>query len=250
MIEPQLRVFEDADELIRAATEQIASLAIESVTQHGRFCVALAGGETPQTMYRLLAQPPHRTRLSWSQTLFFWGDERCVPPDHPESNYRQAQLALLDQINVPPENVHRIRGELEPIAAAQDYAEQLQQASLPDDGLEWPRFDLVLLGLGVDGHTASLFPGSIAPGETQSPVIAVTAHYQDRPAYRVTLTPLVFNAARNVFFLVTGVSKAEALGGTLQGKRDPERWPAQRIQPTKGNVTWLVDQAAASQLKG
>jgi 6-phosphogluconolactonase len=246
---PEPHILKDPDAMSRSAAEQFASLATRAVAARGRFDVALSGGETPQAVYRLLAQLPYLTRLPWPQVNFFWGDERCVPPDHPDSNYCQAQLALLNHIVVPPANIHRIRGELEPAAAAQDYAEQLEAASA-GSGLGWPRFDLVLLGLGADGHTASLFPGPFIPAETHSPVIAVTAHYESRPAHRVSLTPLVFNTAHNIIFLVTGANKSEALAATLTGPRDPERWPAQRIEPTHGSVIWLVDQAAAIHLKG
>jgi 6-phosphogluconolactonase len=233
----------------RSAAEQFASLATKAVAARGRFDVALSGGETPQAVYRLLAQSPYLTDLSWSQVHFFWGDERCVPPDHPDSNFRQAQLVLLNRIAVPPANIHRIRGELEPVTAAQNYAEQLEAASA-GGGLDWPHFDLVLLGLGADGHTASLFLGPITPAEAHSPVIAVTVHYESRPAHRVSLTPLVFNTAHNIIFLVAGANKSEALAATLTGPHNPERWPAQRIEPMHGTVIWLVDQAAAIHLKG
>ena len=249
MPEPHVSILDDLEALSRSAAEQFVSLAKAALATRGRFDVALSGGATPQALYRLLAQPPYLARLPWPQIHFFWGDERCVPPDHPDSNYYQARLALLDHIAVPPANVHRIWGELEPTAAAQDYARQLRSASA-EDGLDWPRFDLILLGLGADGHTASLFPGPITPAEAHSPVIAVSAHYAGRPAQRVSLTPLVFNTAVNVIFLVTGAAKSEALAATLTGPRDPERWPAQRIQPARGSVAWLVDQAAATRMRG
>ena len=177
---------------------------------------------------------------------FFWGDERCVPPDHPQSNYGQARRALLDQVPAPAENIHRVRGEWEPSAAAEDYVRQLRESANP--GEAWPRFDWVFLGLGADGHTASLFPGSPLPTASDAPALAVTADYEGRPAQRVTLTPQVLNAARVVAFLVTGRNKADAVAATLTGPRDPRRWPAQRINPGVGELLWWLDQAAAAAL--
>jgi 6-phosphogluconolactonase len=244
--EPIVRVFPHAEALSRAAADQFVSLAAEAIAARGRFVVALSGGETPLAMYHLLVPAP----VEWSGVHVFWGDERCVPPDDRESNYYQARLAWLDRVPLPPGNIHRVHGELDSQQAAADYCHQLREAARPGDPAGWPRFDLVLLGLGADGHTASLFPGSIPPGEADSPVLAVTAYYQNRPAGRVTLTPRVFNAARCIWFLVAGANKAEALAASLQGARDPLRWPAQRLQPTDGVITWLADQAAADQLKG
>jgi 6-phosphogluconolactonase len=203
---------------------------------------------------------------------FFWGDERCVPPDDLQSNYRQAYETLLSHVLVPKENIHRAKGELAPPSAAEDYARQLREFAAP--GLDYPRFDLVLLGLGADGHTASLFPGSLFPDSLSpqvrdpaqspegepvedlpsggshegGPVLAVTAEFQGRPVNRVTLTPPVFNAARNVLFLVTGQEKAMALAGTRAGRSDPLIYPAQRIEPAEGKVWWLVDEPAARML--
>ena len=217
-------VYPDADHLARAAAEGF---------------VALAGGSTPRAAYALLAAE----EVDWSRVHVFWGDERCVPPDHPDSNYRLAREALLDHVSLPAGNVHRMRGEMEPEAAAQAYAAELRAFF----GTQWPSFDLVLLGMGNDGHIASLFPGSAALRETARPVVAVTAEYQDRPAHRVTLTLPAINAARQVLFLVTGAAKAETLWAVLEGPA--ERFPAQLIRPTSGQLTWLVDTAAASRLK-
>jgi 6-phosphogluconolactonase len=198
-------------------------------------------------LYQRLAHHPFRDQLPWAQTHFFWGDERSVPPTDPESNFHQAQVALFDHIAIPANNVHRIKGEWEPRMAADDYAAQLCQLASPN--LAWPRFDLILLGLGRDGHTASLFPGPInSSDQCQSPVLAVMANYQGRPAQRVTLAPLVLNSARHIFFLVAGADKAEALTASVTGPLEPERWPAQRIQLEQGTLTWFVDEAAASAL--
>lgn len=249
MAEPIVQVFQDLDTLSRVAAERFAAIATEAVETRGRFIVALCGGGTPQTLYRLLAQLPYRDRLPCAQTHFFWGDERCVPPDHSENNYGQVQLALLSRLAIPPENIHRVKGELEPALAAQEYAAELRHLARGDEGLAWPRFDLVLLGMGSDGHTASLFPGPVTAAELYQPTLAVTAHYQGRPANRVTLTPSVFNSARNILFLVTGADKAEALAAVLTGPFDPEHWPAQRIQPERGSVVWFINEAAASRLQ-
>lgn len=246
MIEPVLRVFPDPAALTQAAAAQFATLAIEAVAAREQFLVALSGGSTPQALFKRLSQPPYSTVIPWRHIHIFWGDERLVPPEDEGSNYYHAQQLLFDYVPLPPANIHRARGEFEPAAAVRDYINQLQQAATGNR--PWPRFDLVLLGMGSDGHTASLFPGSIPPEETRSPVQAVTAIYEDRPAARLTLTPLVFNDARHVVFLVTGENKAAALAAVLQGPDDPAQWPAQRIQPHHGTLTWLVDEAAASQL--
>jgi 6-phosphogluconolactonase len=231
-----VRIFSDSTVLSRFAADLFARTTCEAVSARGRFLATLSGGGTPMALYRLLVT----YSLPWDKMLFFWGDERCVPPDDAESCYRQACAAWLVYVPVPDNNIFRIKGELGPEAAAADYARQPESASAT------PRFDLVLLGLGADGHTASLFPGS---AETSgAATVAVTAHYQDRPANRVSLTPEVFNSARNVVFLATGAEKAPALAATLTGAREPVKFPVQRIQPTDGEVWWLVDEAAASLL--
>ena len=195
-------------------------------------------------LYRVLAGAAYRDSLPWEKMEFFWGDERCVPPDDSESCYFQAYQSWLSHVPVPSRNLHRVKGELDPQTAAQEYAREL--SGFAASGLYWPIFDLVLLGLGADGHTASLFPGS---DQTRGvATIAVTANYQDRPARRVSLTPDVFNGAANLVFLATGAEKAAALASTVIGSRDLFRYPAQRIIPTAGQLYWLVDQAAASQL--
>jgi 6-phosphogluconolactonase len=243
---PALQIFTDQAAISQAAAQYFLQIASEAVATRGRFGVTLSGGSTPEELYRLLSQSPFDRNVPWPQTHVFWGDERLVPPDEPGSNYGQAAELLLDRVPIPAENVHRAKGELEPAAAVADYTNQLRDFS--DGQHRWPHFDLVLLGLGSDGHTASLFPGSIPAREAREPVISVTADYDGRPAHRLTLTPPVFNDARLVIFLVAGGKKAEALAAVLQGPHNLEQWPAQRIQPQQGSVTWLVDQAAASQL--
>lgn len=235
-----MRIFADHSRLSQAAARLIARTARQAIAERGRCLAVLSGGGTPVAAYRLLT----RSNLDWEHILLFWGDERCVPADDPANNYAQTREALLMKVPIPDQNIHRIRTELPPSEAARDYTRLLR--GFADPPLEWPRFDLVLLGLGDDGHTASLFPGS--PVEAAAPVIAVTGEYQGRPAERVTLTPPVFNSARRVLFLVSGQSKSHALAGVLKGGRHPDQWPAQRIQPTEGRVTWMVDVQAASQL--
>ncbi|GAB4503743.1 MAG: 6-phosphogluconolactonase [Anaerolineales bacterium] len=238
-----LQIFDDPDALSRSAAGYVARLAEQAVSQRGRFLVALAGGSTPRRLYRLLTGHPFLERIPWQVTHWFWGDERCVPPDDPESNYGQARALLFDHVPAPETNIHRVRGELDPPQAAADYAHTLRRFA--DPGLPWPRFDLVLLGLGADGHTASLFPGSPPDPGPDTATLAVTATYAGRPAHRVTLTPRVFNDAHHVLFLVSRAEKAAALATTLDGPRDPLRRPAQRIHPSHGQVTYLVDRSAA-----
>jgi 6-phosphogluconolactonase len=243
-MKPDVRIFEDLELLSRAAAELFAQCSAQAILERGRFQVALSGGSTPLKSYELLAQSPFHEQVDWPNVHVFWGDERCVPPEDLENSYRQAHDVLLGHVPIPAENVHRLQSDLEPLAAAINYALVLKQFASPP--LAWPRFDLVLLGMGSDGHTASLFPGSeVSPS---SPTLAVTAHYQDRPADRVTLTPPVFNSARRVVFLVSGQSKSEMLAHVLYGEYRPEQIPAQRIRPTDGELIWMVDQDAAEKL--
>jgi 6-phosphogluconolactonase len=233
----ELIVLPDLEALSQAAAERFTTLAGTC----NPFSVALAGGNTPRRLYATLAAPPFRQRVPWERVHVFWGDERCVPPDHPASNYRMARETLLDHVPLPACNVHRVRGELGPEAAAQEYAGELRAFF----GTRWPAFDLILLGMGNDGHTASLFPASEALQEATRPVVGVTAHYQDRPARRVTLTPPALNAARQVMFLVSGAGKAETLRAVLAGPYQPHTLPAQIVRPSDGHLLWLVDAAAA-----
>lgn len=247
MSPPRLLIFETPDELYHVAAAYWRRLAQGAVEARGRFLLVLAGGSTPQPLYRRMAQPPYRDDVPWPQTHVFWGDERLVPPDSPQSNYGQAWNLMLKHVPVPPEQVHPIPGELEPQEAAAAYSETLATSvKRQAQGQRfWPRFDLVLLGLGSDGHTASLFPGSAAIQEKQRPVRTVHAKYNNRPADRVTLTPPTFSSARQILFLVTGKEKAKALASVLEEEDDPARWPAQAIRPESGRVSWLVDRAAA-----
>lgn len=230
-----LLVFETAESLYQAAADRLVSLARLSQQQRGNFVLALSGGTTPQPLYHLLATSPYREQMAWATTHIFWGDERCVPAGSPESNYKMAWDALLSRIEIPAGNIHRAKGELDPAGAAADYAQQLAHFQSP-----WPTFDLVLLGLGKDGHTASLFPGPISSQESQQPVMAVTAQYEGRPAGRISLTPLLFNAARHIFFLVRGSDKAQAVQASLAPAGSEEQWPARRIQPATPPIWFLT----------
>jgi 6-phosphogluconolactonase len=240
---PEIIVQPNPSTVARAAAERIVALAGDAIAAHGLLSMALAGGSTPGATYALLASDEFAARVDWPFVHVFWGDERCVPPDDPASNFRMADEALLSQVPIPASNVHRMRGELEPQAAAQACAAELRAFF----GTPWPRFDLVLLGMGEDGHTASLFPGSTALQEIERPVASVMGHYQDRLACRVTLTARAINEARHVLFLVTGAAKAETLRAVLEGPQG--RYPAQLIWPRAGQLTWLVDAAAASRLQ-
>jgi 6-phosphogluconolactonase len=237
----EVEVYPDAVSLATAAAERFISLATLAVAKRGRFSVALAGGSTPKGMYALLATDKFASSLDWSRVHFFWGDERCVPPVHPSSNYRMACESLLDHLPLSPVNVHRIHGEMEPEKAAQTYSDDL----VAFFAAPLPSFDLVLLGLGDDGHTASLFPNSAVLWEEFRPVAPVVAHYQGRPAHRVTLTPLAINGAHQVLFLVSGAVKAGIVREVLEGPS--ERYPAQMIRPVDGELTWMLDIAAAGQ---
>jgi 6-phosphogluconolactonase len=239
-----IRIFKDNEAMSSAAVEIFIKTAIQAIDTHGRFLVALSGGGTPSWLYQLLAREPFRSQIEWEQTFVFWGDERCVPPEDTGSNYHQAYEIFLRHVPIPGENILRVKGELEPDQASDAYMRTLKNFADPE--LDWPRFDLVLLGMGEDGHTASLFPSS--PVAADSPTLAVSADYQGRPAHRVTLTLLVLNSARNILFLVTGENKASALKEVLSGAHKPELFPVQRIQPTDGKLIWLVDEGAASNL--
>ncbi len=238
-----LKTFANIEPLSQWAAEKIIESSREALLKRGRFLFALNGGGTPRRLFELLGSD-FRGQMDWDKIHIFWGDERCVPPDDKESNYGQAREMFLNRVDIPEPNIHRVKAELEPAEAAKDYSQTLKRFASPP--LEWPRFDLVLLGMGEDGHTASLFPGSSV--DDTEPVLAVTGHYQGRPANRVTLTPRVLNSARTILFMVAGASKAETLSRVLGRERNPKQLPAQRIDPKDGEVIWLTDEAAAGKL--
>lgn len=242
-----INVARDLADLSARAAELVVTLAQRAAEVEGnRFTIALSGGETPKSLYTLLASAEYATRIPWGRVHVFWGDERHVPPDDPDSDYRMAHEALLSKVPIPAENVHRIHAELPDAAeAARGYADDLRGLFnlLPD---ELPRFDLVLLGMGNDGHTASLFPGTDALHDTEH---LVAAPWVDKlNTYRLTLTPPVLNNAKVVVFLVSGAGKAATLHDVLDGPRNPNLLPAQLIAPTDGTLLWMVDQAAVARL--
>ena len=242
-----IQIFQDRQSLIQAATEFIVELGVQSIASRGNFTVALSGGATPRSLYVGLAEPVNYGPLDWSATFLFWGDERAVPPDHVDSNYHMVKEALLDHIPLPPEHVFRIRGELPPDAAGVAYHHLLEcSVPLKESGFSIPRFDLALLGLGEDGHTASLFPGTAALAVEDR---WATDNYVDMlAAWRVTLTYPVLNNAREVVFLVSGGTKASILAQVLQGPSQPDRFPAQAVSPKNGHLLWFIDSAAAAAL--
>jgi 6-phosphogluconolactonase len=239
----EIKVALDPSFLTDRAVEEFVRAAGEALQDGNLFTVALAGGSTPQQMYTRLAG----LQLDWERIHFFWGDERCVPPNHPDSNYGMAYHALLGLIPISTENIHRIHGELPAQEAALDYEDTLNvffEGAIP-------RFNLVLLGLGGDGHTASIFPGSPAVWDFTHRVVAVSHTVPPTPLVdRVTLTMPVLNAAARVVFLVAGADKAERLAEVLYGPSDPDLLPAQAVKPVNGTIYWLVDQAAASRFPG
>jgi len=238
----QLLIFENAAALARHAAEQLSALARNSVASHGKFTVALSGGSTPRTMFSILAEEPLRSQTPWNSTFVFWSDERTVPPDHPDSNYRMAYEALISRVPLPAENVHRMRGESDPAKSADEYQAELACFF----GTGWPRFDLVLLGMGDDGHTASLFPGTAALAIEDRQIAA--NHVPRLNTDRLTMTAPTINHAAAVWFLISGRSKAATLKEVLQGPRQPDLYPSQRIAPVDGELLWMTDRDAASGL--
>ena len=242
-----IRRYPDAEAVSRAAAQDLVEVARAAIVARGRFCVALSGGSTPRRMYEILSEAPRWARLEWDRVEFFWGDERPVPPDHPDSNFGMARAALLDPLGIDPQRIHRIAGERDAAAAARDYEVDIARVlgARPVDPP--PRLDLILLGMGDDGHTASLFPYTRALSEAQRWVVA-----NDVPQLstrRITITFPVIERAPSVLVLVAGEAKARALAEVLEGPPDPERLPSQRLLAHEG-TTWLVDAAAASLLRG
>ncbi len=239
-----VRVTPTADDLAHVACEIIAAAATASIGRRRFFRIALAGGSTPRAVYRLLADDPYMDFRRWQ---IFWSDERCVPPTSPESNYRMAKETLLDRLAEPPALVFRMAGEGDPDAAALAYERAVRELVPPNPAAgtgETPRFDLILLGMGADGHTASLFPGSPALAEQERLVVA-TAAPTGQP--RLTFTYPLINAARRVLILVSGAEKAATLRAVRTQPPDPNRYPVQGVNPVRGNLTWLVDAAAGGE---
>jgi 6-phosphogluconolactonase len=242
----KVRIYQDLESLTTAAAKFFIDFAIHAIEENGRFIVALTGGSTVKGLHTKLASPPYQNKVAWDKVRFFWGDERMVHPSHPESNYGQAYELFLKRVGARNENIFRIRGELALQEAVDDYKEKLRENA--GEGLDWPRFDLVFLGMGSDGHVASIFPWENLGVGQNAPVLTTTADYQGRPAQRVSMTPLVFNSAKQILFLVSGESKAEVLRKVLCREGGPNELPALRTQPEEGGTMWYIDKAAASLL--
>ena len=239
MNEPDVIVLPTKADVTRAAAGRIVAAASAAIPARGRFTIALSGGSTPRALFELLGADPYRAKVDWARVEICFGDERCVPPDDPASNYRMARQALLEHV---PARVHRMRGEDDPAAAATAYERELRELFGAT-----PRFDLVLLGMGDNGHTASLFPGLHAVEERERWVVA--EYVAEVSMWRLTVTPVVLNAAAEDLFLVAGPDKASMLHRVLEGPRDPRALPSQVVAPADGRLVWLVDAAAAAALK-
>ena len=237
----------DPAALARRAAYHLVEMVSEAAEANRRARIAVSGGSTPRAAFQLLADPdePFRKRMPWEDLELFWVDERTVPPDHPESNYRMTREALLDHVPLPAQQVHRMEGELDPEVAAARYESELRNA-FRLEGAETPRFDLISLGMGDDGHTASLFPHTAAIHEMGRLVTANQVPQKD--TWRITLTWPVINQARSVFFMIAGADKAERVHEVFLGPRDPERLPSQLIWPSGGILTLFLDKAAAALL--
>ena len=243
----KIQIVADADAMSRAAAETIVTYISEYLQTHDVYSIALSGGSTPRRLYALMANDAKlQEQIPWDRVHFFWGDERHVPPGHPDSNYRMAYDALLSKIPIPSINIHRIKAE-DPDAdkAAADYEQEIRRFFKIDAG-QMPRFNCVLLGMGPDGHIASLFPGTSALEETNR--LAVANWVEKFRSYRVTLTVSVINNADRIIFLVSGEEKADTLKVVLEDDVKSNRYPAQRIQPSDGKLIWFLDQSAAGRL--
>jgi len=244
----QVRAIEIVDDEVALAArlaQIVSSCATEAISRHGRFDLALAGGSTPKAAYALLAAAPFASHINWSRVRFFFGDERCVAPDDEQSNYKTAKLRLFDPLQIPKGAIFRMRGELRPAAAASEYAATLRRELDIDPG-GTPVFDLVLLGMGEDGHTASLFPGSDPYADDDA---LVRAPYVERfAANRITLTPCVLDAAHRVVVATAGSAKADALAAVVDGPVLPQIYPIAVLASRDDTVTWIVDRSAAAKL--
>jgi 6-phosphogluconolactonase len=236
-------------EVAQQAAEMFADSVVRAVQARGIARVAISGGSTPKAVFELLANPtaPFLTTIPWAKLQLFWVDERCVPPDNKESNYLMTKIAMLDEVPLPPENIHRMEGELDPEEAASRYEAEIRNA-FKLEGAQTPTFDLILLGLGPDGHTASLFPHT--EGLDEMARIVIANHVPQKDVWRITLTWPVITQGREVAFLIEGAEKAEMVRTVFAGTYDPETWPAQLIRPASGKLTLLLDTAAAAELPG
>jgi 6-phosphogluconolactonase len=238
----QVRVYPNRTAVAHAAAAQFVATAEKAMTTRNRFTVALAGGSTPRDIYRLLAGDEYNGMMEWDLVHVFWGDERAVPLNDPDNNGRMAKEALLNHVNIPSQNIYRIQSQLSPQEAAENY-EQTLRHYFGERNYTEPRFDLVMLGLGAEGHTASLFPHSQALSESDHWVTAV--YVPQNQSWRISLTPVALNAASKIMFVVVGEEKAQAVKQVLSEPKQPNLLPAQIIDPPQGQVLWIVDKAAA-----
>ena len=235
-----IQVYQTSADFEAKAAEEIAGVMHAAIAKRGKCFVALSGGETPRQIYRQLAEDPLKSRVDWNQVHLFFSDERCVPPTSPESNYGMAETALISSIDILEKNVHRMKGEIDPIVAAREYEREIRDAF----GRQPVRFDLVILGLGEDGHTASLFTGSPVIGEQHALVCPAPA--PNKPMQRLTLTFPCINSAREIIFMASGKKKARIVQRVLGASRPSNNLPATMVQPVDGKLTWLIEKDAAS----
>ena len=239
-----ITIYPDSEHFVDGSADFIAGLAARAVAERGRFAIALSGGSTPRPIYARLATGAYAERIDWPRVHIFFGDERCVPPDDSRSNYRMAREALLDHVPLPPGNIHRIRGEDDPAQAALAYAQEVQRLFRSASA---PAFDLICLGMGENGHTASLFPGAAALRERVRWV--VPQYVEVMTTWRVTFTTVLINAARHIAFFAAGTGKADVLWRVHAGPYQPDVLPSQLIQPDHGQLHWLVDAAAGAKVQ-
>jgi len=242
----EVRIFRDLHELSAFAAMRFAELAVTCVEEQGRFAACLSGGSTPRETFALLAEEPHRSSVPWESVHIFWGDERCVPLKHPDNHFTMTSGLFLEHVGIPASNVHRMRGEAaEPRAAAAEYQAMLEAFfSLSRGGV--PRFDHIFLGLGEDGHTASLYPGT--PGLEEKSALVVAQYVPQREQFRLTVTlPVLCNGA-DVVFLAAGETKSHALRSVLQKYDHEQDVPARKVRPVDGRLSWFVDEAASAEL--
>jgi 6-phosphogluconolactonase len=239
-----LHVFPDNAGFVDGSADFIAGLATNAIAARGRFTIALSGGGTPKPIYARLAAADYQDRIAWDKVHIFFGDERCVPPDDALSNYRMVREAWLDHSPIPLQNIHRIHGEDDPALEALRYEQEIARLYR---AVAFPAFDLILLGMGDNGHTASLFPGTASLRKRDRWVVA--QYVEVMTTWRVTFTAPLINTARHVAFLAEGAGKAQMLWNVLEGPYQPDVWPSQLIRPVSGELHWLVDAAAAAKVK-
>ncbi|MEO8085454.1 MAG: 6-phosphogluconolactonase [Bacteroidota bacterium] len=237
-----LKIFPDSDALNKATAEFIITIANKAVNEKGRFVISLSGGKTPENLYSILSKSPFREKIPWQKTDVYWGDERCVPLNDERNNAHRAKTLLLEKVDIPVANIHPVPVNLAPETAAKEYENEIKNYFLP----EISRFDLIILGLGENGHTASLFPDTKILEEQTEGVRDVYVKEEDM--FRVTMTAPLINQAHHILFLVSGEQKAEILEKVLSSSGQTIKYPAQLIRPSHGDVTWFVDQAAATSL--